>query len=310
MAHHPEQIAPFAALTRDAGADRLWMGESLLLESHQAFAYLAGRGLRPPVGTSVSLMPLRHPYKAAIEIRSIAALTGRPVVAGFGPGAARLVEALRGAPYESPLTATREYMTALRALIDGRRSRLPGTYVQLHTGLPPLDHPPVELGLGVLRPAMARLAGQVADVAITWLTPPAYLRGELIPALREGAEQAGRQAPRVVAVVQVASAAAARDPRALAEVATRAHVAGPHYVDMLRRAGVDLQGMSPLDVGAALIHHDLFITGSPETIAGALDRYTDLGVDEVVLNTAGVALAEGLDVAWDECAAILKAARS
>ncbi|WP_433175450.1 LLM class flavin-dependent oxidoreductase [Actinoallomurus sp. CA-150999] len=310
MAHHPEQVAPFAALTRDVGAARLWMGESLLLESHQTFAYLTGRGLRPPVGTSVSLMPLRHPYKAAIEARSIAALTGQPTVAGFGPGAARLVGALRGAPYESPLTATREYMTALRALIDGRSSQLPGTYFQLHTGLPPLEHPPVELGLGVLRPAMAHLAGQVADVAITWLTPPEYLRNELIPALRKGAEEAGRRAPRVIAVIQVASAAASRDPRRLAELATRAHVAGPHYADMLRRAGVDLDGKSPLGVGAALIHHDLFITGSPDTIAGALERYTDLGVDEVILNTAGVALDEGLQVAWDECAAILTAARS
>ncbi|WP_455353365.1 hypothetical protein [Streptomyces sp. SYSU K217416] len=52
--------------------------------------------------------------------------------------------------------------------------------------LPGMDHPGVELGLGVLRPVLARAAGRVADVAISWMTPSAYLRDVLVPALAKG----------------------------------------------------------------------------------------------------------------------------
>lgn len=309
MASHPGQVERFAALTRDAGADRFWMGESLLLETHQVTAFLTGRGLHPPVGTSVSLMPLRHPLSAAAEARSVAVLTGKSMVAGFGPGASRLVKALHGAPYGSPLTAAREYMMALRCLLDGSPGLTQGTYFRLHTRMPPLDHPPIELGLGVLRPAMAHLAGQVADTAITWLTPPDYLRDQLIPAMRKGAAEAERRPPRVVSVIQTALASASRDPRDLAEIATRAHLAGPHYAAMLRRAGINLDDASPQGVGTALVDHDLFVSGTQDEIAGRLRRYAAIGVDEVVLNTAGVAMTEGLDAARGDYETILGAVR-
>ncbi|MET9340893.1 LLM class flavin-dependent oxidoreductase [Nonomuraea sp. NPDC003804] len=56
-----------------------------------------------------------------------------------------------------------------------------------------------------LGPAMARVAGEPADVAITWLVPAAHLRDLIVPALREGAEAAGRPIPRLVSLVPVAS---------------------------------------------------------------------------------------------------------
>ena len=38
----PATIAPFAALVHQGRARRLWMGQSLALETHQTFAFLAG----------------------------------------------------------------------------------------------------------------------------------------------------------------------------------------------------------------------------------------------------------------------------
>ncbi|MBB6551248.1 hypothetical protein HD593_006043 [Nonomuraea rubra] len=42
----------------------------------------------------------------------------------------------------------------------------------------------------MLRPGMARAAGTRADAAITWLTPPSYVRDVLAPALRPPALRA------------------------------------------------------------------------------------------------------------------------
>lgn len=97
-----------------SNASRLWQGQSVMIEPHQGFVAAAGGGFRVPTGLGVTLMPLRHPYEAALQARSPAMATGQPVIAGFGPGGRLL-----------------------------------------------------QRWLGVLRPGMAGLAGEVADVAVT-----------------------------------------------------------------------------------------------------------------------------------------------
>lgn len=284
----PEQILPFAALTQWSGAHRLWQGQALLNQPHQAFVYAAASGFRVPVGIGVTLMPFTHPYEAAIHAQSVAAATGHPVVAGFGPGAAVLQRSTYGKPYRSPLTASREYLTAVRGLLDGEVVEQDGTYFTCHGKLLPVPRPPIEVGLGVLRPGMARLAGEVADVAITWLTPAAYLRNTIVPALREGAEAAGRPMPRLVSIVPVALAGPDRDAAALALTSNLGHLQLPHYVDMLRRSGIDTDSADPAAGAAALVEGRAFLYGEPKVLAEEFAAFHEAGVDEIVLNVTGV----------------------
>jgi len=188
-----EQVLPFAGLVRFGQAERLWQGQSLYIDSHQQFVTTAGAGLRTPIGTGVSLMPLQHPWHAAMQARSVAVAVGQPIVAGYGPGGRPFQQALLGAPYPSPLTACREYLTIMRGLLEGHRVTMTGDYFQCYASLPPLASPPIELGLGVLRSRMAMLAGEVADVAITWLTPADDIRGVSAPATHDGAATARRE---------------------------------------------------------------------------------------------------------------------
>jgi alkanesulfonate monooxygenase SsuD/methylene tetrahydromethanopterin reductase-like flavin-dependent oxidoreductase (luciferase family) len=301
-----ENLLPYAALVQWTSAKRLWQGQTTATDPYQTTAAAAAAGFRVPIGIGVTLMPMRHPMEAAIQSRALASITGHPVVAGFGPGATDFQRGLLAAPYRSPLTASREYVTAVRGFLDGESVDLQGEYFHCDAvGLPPLPAPPVEVGLGVLRPGMARLAGEVADAAITWMTPAAYVRDTIVPALREGAERAGRPAPRIVCIVPVALAAEGRDAGRLALASNLAHMTLPHYSDMLARAGVHADVSRPAEAAEALLKGKSFLYGSTEELAADLADYEDVGVDEVVLNTTGVCQVHGIRQAMADMETIL-----
>ncbi len=284
----PEQVLPYAALVNWTGAERLWQGQALAIEPFCTFSAAAGAGFRVPTGLAVTLMPLRHPFAAADLAVSLAMTTGQSVVAGFGPGATSLQTSLLGAPYASPLTATREYLTIVGDLIRGRDVDVAGEYYSCRGRLPHIPTPAVELGLGVLRPGMARLAGEIADVAITWLTPAPYLADTLIPAIRDGAARAGRPMPKVTAMVPAALRAPDRDPVALTLAGSSAHLSLPHYQDMLRKAGIDVTGEDLTLDAKQLVTAGGFLYGDPGELAEQLIAYREAGVDEIVFNLTGV----------------------
>jgi len=306
MPTRPEHAIPYAAFVQYRGAYRLWQGQSLSLEPHQLFSYLAAAGFRIPVGIGVTLMPLRHPMEAALQVRSVAAATGKPVVVGFGPGASSLQRSVGGAPYRRPLVATREYVTIVRALLAGDSLAYDGVYFTQWGTLPKLPDEAVEVGVGVLRPGMARLAGEVADVAITWLTPPDYLAGELVPALRAGAEAAGRRRPRLVAMVPMALRAPDRDPVDLVLAGNGLHLQQPHYRDMLRRAGLRLAAEDLTADARALLAAGGFCYGDPAELSAYVDAYRAAGVDEVVVNMTAVCRLHGARTTLSELSTLFE----
>ncbi|GAA2821082.1 hypothetical protein GCM10020220_006900 [Nonomuraea rubra] len=87
----------------------------------------------------MSLMALRNPAEAAAQARSLAVLTGHRLVAGFGAACPALVAQLTGA--SPPAGDGRGRVSAaVRTLLDGGDVR--------GFTLPPLRHPPVEVGAG------------------------------------------------------------------------------------------------------------------------------------------------------------------
>ncbi|WP_371494518.1 LLM class flavin-dependent oxidoreductase [Kitasatospora sp. NBC_00374] len=288
-------------------AARLWQGQSLAVEAHQGFAHAAGTGFGVPTGLGVSLMPLRHPYEAALQARSLALSTGHSVLAGFGPGSGPLQRAMRGEPYASPLTAAEEYLTIVRGLLQGELLDFSGEYYHCEGALPPSPAPEVQVGLGVLRPGMARLAGRVADAAITWLTPASYLRETVLPALREGAEAAGRPVPRVVAMVPMALPLPDLDIEAVAVASNGTHMQAPHYADMLGRAGIDVSSGDPLVNARSLIEGGSFLAGEVDELVEQIRIFWNSGVDEVVINLTGVASVRGPQAAMRQIKTIVTA---
>ena len=299
MPARAETIESFAELVRDAGLARLWMGQSLTFDTYHQFAYLAGRGFRIPTGTAVSVMPLRHPYEAAVQARSLALFSGQSVIIGLGPGSPEFVASIRGSEYASPLAASREYLSMVRALVNGETVRLAGDYHALEGMLPPIPagHPEIGVGVGVLRPGMARVAGEVADAAITWLTPWSYIQDVLAPAMREGAESRGRPTPRIVSLAHFAVRRPGRDPRDIVLAANGNHLSTRHYTAMLRSSGLKADPGDPACGAAALVDEGVFLTGTAQEIATQVVGHLRSGVDEVVLSPGGVLVREGLKAA-------------
>lgn len=121
---------------------------------------------------------------------------------------------------------------------------------------------------------MVRLAGELADGTVTWMTGPKALGEHIVPAITKAA--AGRQAPRVVAGLPVCVTSTPDDVRArIAEqFALAAQV--PEY-----RATLDREGVAgPQDVA---------IVGTETQVAQALARLRDAGVTEFMAAPYGTA---------------------
>lgn len=310
----PDALDPmveFGTFARDAGVRRLWLGQSLRVETHLALAAFAARVPGVPLGTSVALSILRHPYQAAVEARSLSALSGAPYVAGFGPGAVGSQKQFLGEPYAKPLRAMTEYASVVRRLLDSEHVVHDGDYFTSSCPMMHVATPPVEVGLGVLRPGMAKTVGQVADVAITWLTPHWYISEQLAPAIAQGAEEAERRhVPRVASIVHAALDRPGRNLRRLVFAAAGPHLGSPHYTDMLRRAGLPVDPKEPVKGAEALLDAQVFAHGTAEDIAKVVRAHRDAGVDEVVINVCGVYLTEGPRSAMEDLREILEAVRA
>ncbi len=290
----PRQIAEFAEFADLAGFHRLWVGQSLGVETHQALAIAASArpGLR--LGSSVALMPLWHPITAAVTASNLAQLSGVAYISGFGTSEPATVANIRGTPIEGPATYAREFLTIMRQILQDGQADLDGKHFTCHQGLGSGGLPgDVRLCLGVLRPAMARAAGTLADAAVTWLCPRPYIQRVVRPELEQAADRAGRPCPHVAAVVHVALTGEAERATSMAERAVQAHVRRPHYVDMLRRAGLDVDPEDPAATARQLVETGGFVYGTPDEVVDSLTRFGDAGVDEVVLNALGAGATRG-----------------
>ena len=99
----------------------------------------------------------------------------------------------------SPLTAMRECVTAVRALLEGEELTTEGRCFSFdRVRLTYTPDTPVPLYMGVLAPKMMRMSGEIADGnVLSVLSTPAYLRWARERAA-EGAREAGRSEPRAL----------------------------------------------------------------------------------------------------------------
>jgi F420-dependent oxidoreductase-like protein len=208
------------------------------------FAAAAPRTQHIGFGTSIVPVFPRHPLVLASQALVLADLAPGRVRLGIGSSHRPTVEDVYGIPFTKPLTYVREYLTVLRQLLWNGRAEFAGEFFNVHNAaLPPgIEPPKVPILTSALRPTAFRMAGEIADGAISWVCPVPYLVKTALPAMREGAEQARRPVPPLVAHVPVAVTGSRSAVLAAARAALGHYGRLPFYVQMFEDAGFPLQG--------------------------------------------------------------------
>ncbi len=242
---------------------------------------------RVVLGTAVTPVYGRHPITLAAEALAIHDLAPGRVRLGIGSSHRPIIEDMYGIPMVKPLAYLREYLTILRGLLWEGNIDLQGEFFRVKSALPASITPPrIPLPMSALRRNAFVLAGELADGAITWVTPVDYIVQTGIPALQEGAERAGRERPPVIAHVPVAVST----DRAAARNAFRAQFPVysklPFYAAMFADAGFPVTAAQ--EMSDALVD-ELAVSGDPAEIRARLDAIRARGIDELLISPVTVA---------------------
>ncbi|MFD6306970.1 TIGR03564 family F420-dependent LLM class oxidoreductase, partial [Streptomyces sp. NPDC060223] len=200
------------------------------------------------------------------------AATGGRYHLGLALGTKQLTETAFGIPYERPIARLREFLTALRQLVETGSADFHGELLTATTPLPaavPGAEPPVPLLVAAMAPQALRASGELADGIIPLLAGPRALAEHLVPAVTAAAEAAGRPAPRIVAVVPGLVTA---DIEAVRQTATERLAFYERFPSYQRVIG--------LSGGTRAA--DLAVIGDEETVAAEVRRYREAGATEVV----------------------------
>jgi probable F420-dependent oxidoreductase len=160
-------------------------------------AYALARTTRLKVGTSVAVLPGRHPVLVAKQLASLAALAPKRVLPVFGLRSAIPAErevfvvpdGERAAVFDESLRVLRS------ALVDDSASYTPfkGRFFTVNAAaVAPRPAPPLDIWLGGSSAAAFRRIGTLADGWLgSFLTPAEARRGR--EAIEQAAAEAGRQ---------------------------------------------------------------------------------------------------------------------
>ena len=230
---------------------------------------LAGRLTRRiELGTAVVPTFPRHPFALAQQAMTVQAATGGRLALGLGPSHRVVIETMLGLSYDKPARHVREYLEVIRALRDAGAVSFQGETYRVQGTLTVPGGGSFPILIGALGPRMLRVAGELADGTITWMTGPRTLGETIIPGICAQARKAGRPAPRIVAGLPICVTDDAGVAREKAAKALAVYGTLPSYRAMLDAEGVEGPG-------------DIAIAGNEREVRDAIVRLAAAGVTDL-----------------------------
>ncbi|MYS07003.1 TIGR03564 family F420-dependent LLM class oxidoreductase [Streptomyces sp. SID6041] len=275
---------------RDAGLHSAWFGQTFAYDS-PSLAAIVGREV-PGLHVGTAALPIfgRHPLLVSSQAQTAQAATDGRYHLGLALGTRHLTEAGFGIPYRRPVGLLREFLTALRPLLETGTADFHGellTATTPYSAEVPGARPTVPVLVAAMGPQTLRVSGELADGILPFLAGPRALAEHIVPAVTAAAEAAGRPAPRIVAlvpgVVTARSAVAAVRERAAGELALYERI--PSY-----RRAIEASGAT----GAA----EIAVIGDEEAVAAEVRRYREAGATEVVFTATELDGEEGRVRTW------------
>ncbi len=157
---------------------------------------------RVTMATSVAIAFPRSPTVTAMTAWSLARLSGGRFILGLGSQVKGHIERRFGMQWHAPGPWMRDYVRAIRALWEAWQHERPVAHRSAHYEITlnvpvftpaPLACPLPQIHLAGVNPYMCQVAGEVADTLRTHpVCTASYIEQVMKPALRRGAEKAGR----------------------------------------------------------------------------------------------------------------------
>ncbi|MEM6110000.1 TIGR03854 family LLM class F420-dependent oxidoreductase [Mycobacterium sp. 050272] len=259
----PDQLAAIVDHLESSGVDSLWFSELVYaptVDPMVGMAYALARTTQLKVGTSVAVLPGRHPVLVAKQLASLAAIAPRRVLPVFGLRSAIAAEReLFAVPDGERAAVFDESLRVLRWALSDDPASYHGQYFTVSgAAITPKPVPPLDIWLGGSAPAAYRRIGALADGWLGSFLTPAEAR-----AGREAIERAADQAGRKIEPDHFGISLGVADGELSPELAAAAR---------RRRPDVD-----PADLIAA--HWD--------QLHRQLDGYLDAGLTKFVIRPAG-----------------------
>jgi len=247
-------------------------------------AYAAAGALteRVILGTAVTPTYPRHPVTLAAQAMALNDLAPGRIRLGIGTSHKPTIEGAYGIPMGKPLAHLREYLTVLRALLWDGAVDYSGSYFTVKMALPEgVSAPNIPVPISALRQNAFRLAGELADGAISWVTPVDYLVTTAIPAMDEGAGIAGRTRPPLIAHVPVALTTDRDRGRNAFRSQFSVYGKLPFYAAMFADAGFPVNDAGEMSDGLV---ETLAVVGDESEIRSRLAAIRARGIDELLIS--------------------------
>jgi probable F420-dependent oxidoreductase len=193
----PERLADVVDELEASAVDSLWFSELVYSKAVDPFvgmAYALSRTTQLKVGTSVAVLPGRHPVLVAKQLASLAGLAPGRVLPAFGLRSAIPAEReIFAVPDGERAAVFDEALELLRLTLDDERVSFAGRYFAVSSadvGSRPAK--PLDIWLGGSAPAAFRRIGRLADGWLgSFLTPAEARSGR--EAIEAAAAAAGRE---------------------------------------------------------------------------------------------------------------------
>jgi F420-dependent oxidoreductase-like protein len=262
-----------------AGVRQLWTTQGpTMVDALTVFTVAATQTSTIRMGTSILPTYPRHPLAVATQVRAFNELAPGRLRLGIGASHRPIIEDVYGIKMTAPLAHTREYVSVLRAALWEGKVEYHGRFYNVTANLEASAQVPILIS--TLGPAAFQAAGELADGALSWDCPVPYLLKTALPALQEGAKQAGRPAPPLVAHIPVALGTDRQEVLSTARKRLGYYGHLPFYRHMFAEAGYPVLEDGTLP--NALIDN-LVVSGDEQTIAARLSELLSNGLDELLL---------------------------
>ena len=276
----PASTVAAAVAAEQAGIDALWLpAVPMSFDPLTLLATIAARTDRIVIGSGIAPTYPRHPALLVAQVLALAPFARDRLRVGVGTSHPFIIEGMLGIPFHAPISHLREYLAVARGLLEVGKVELNGQFFNVRAELaaPPC---PVPLAISALRPRMFRLAGEIADAALSGWCPVPYLLGTALPEMARGARAAGRSRPRLVAHLPLVWSTDGAAVREAARAALGMYLVAPAYAEMFEAAGF---AIPPSRVPPDSLIDALFVWGTPQQIADRLRAVRRAGVDELML---------------------------